>query len=117
MTTIEGRGSFRPRAVRDEACSAVRTRVQVPFLDHRRNWDQTLRPGSELLGQEPPLAPGVRDVEHRIDDVAQVVSVLRSSFGGNYQQGFEELPLGVGQVTWIGHDFMVSVVAPGALAK
>jgi hypothetical protein len=49
--------------------------------------------------------------------VAKVGSVLRASFGGNYQQGFEELPLGVGQVTWIGHDLMVSGVAPGALAN
>ena len=63
------------------------------------------------------MAPGVRDVEHRVHDVTQVGPVFRSSFGGNYQQGFEELPLGVGQVTRIGHDLMVSVVATGALAN
>jgi len=63
------------------------------------------------------LAPGVRDVEHRIHDVAQVGPVFRSSFGGNHEQGFEEVPLGIGQVAWVGHALMVSVLAPGALAK
>jgi hypothetical protein len=69
--------------VRVEACSAVSTRVQVPFLDHRRNWDQTLVQRTELLGQEAPLATGVRDVEHRVDDVAYVIAVFRPSFGGD----------------------------------
>ncbi len=40
-------------------------------------------PGTELPGQESPLAPGVRDVEHHVDDVAKVISVLRNSFGCN----------------------------------
>ena len=51
MTTIEGRGSLRPRAMRDEACSATRTRVHVPFLDHRRNWDQILVHGPNPSGR------------------------------------------------------------------
>ena len=87
MSTIEGKGTFRPGAVYDEACSASRTRVHVPFLDHRRNWDQTLVPGSELLGREPLLTAGVRDVEHRVDEVSKVTSVLRSSFGWNPSKG------------------------------
>ena len=52
MTTIEGRGSFRPCVVRDEACTATRTRVHVPFLDHRRNWDQTLVQGPNCSGRK-----------------------------------------------------------------
>ena len=95
MTTIEGRGSFRPRAMRDEACNATRTRVHVPFLDHRRNWDQILVHGPNSSGRKP-LAPGVRDVEHRVHDVAQVGSVFRASFSAMREQGFEEAPLGVG---------------------
>lgn len=51
MTTIEGRGSIRPRAVRDDACSAVRTRAHVPFRDHRRNWDQTRVHGPNASGR------------------------------------------------------------------
>ena len=74
-------------------------------------------PGTELPGQEAPLAPGVRDVEHCVDDAAQVGAVLRSSFGGNQQQRFQYLPLVIGQVTRIGHDLMVTVVAPGAHAN
>jgi hypothetical protein len=52
MTTIEGRASFRPRAVGDEACNAARTRAHVPFLDHRRNWDQTLVQGPNWSGRK-----------------------------------------------------------------
>ena len=52
MTTIEGSGSFRPRAMRDEACSAVRTRAHIPFLDHRRNWDQTRVQGPNSPGRK-----------------------------------------------------------------
>ncbi len=57
------------------------------------------RPGTELLGQEPPLALGVRDIEHRVNDMSKVTCVLRSAFGGNHEKGFQENPLGVGQVT------------------
>jgi len=42
--------------------------------------------------------------------------VFRSSFGGNKQQRFEEAPLGIGQITGIGHDATVPSMAPGALA-
>ncbi len=52
MTTIEGSGSFRPRAMRDEACSAVRTRAHIPFLDHWRNWDQTRVQGPNSPGRK-----------------------------------------------------------------
>jgi hypothetical protein len=51
MTTIEGNDFFRPRAVRDEACSAESTSVHVAFLDHRRNWDQTLVQGPNCSGR------------------------------------------------------------------
>ena len=52
MTTIEGRDSSRPRAVRDDACSEARTRFHVPLLDHRRNWDQTLVQGPNFSGRK-----------------------------------------------------------------
>jgi len=52
ITTIEGRGSFRPSAVRDEACRAARTRLHVPFFDHRRNWDHTLVQGPNSSGRK-----------------------------------------------------------------
>lgn len=55
--------------------------------------------GAELIRQVAPLAPGVGDVKHPVDDLAQVVAMFWSSFGGNEQQGFKELPLGVRQVT------------------
>ena len=57
------------------------------------------RPGAELVRQVAPLVPGVGDVKHPVDDIAQVVSMFWSSFGGNEQQGFEGLQLGVGQFT------------------
>ena len=46
-----GRGSFRPRAVRDEACNGVSIRDHVPLLDHRRNCDQTLVQGPNSSGR------------------------------------------------------------------
>ena len=51
ITTIEGRGSFRPRAVRDDACSSERARAQVPLRDLRRNWDQTRVQGPNSSGR------------------------------------------------------------------
>ena len=42
--------------------------------------------------------------------------MFRSSFGGNKQQRFKEAPLGIGQITGIGHDATVPSMAPGALA-
>jgi hypothetical protein len=65
----------------------------------------------------PPLKPGVRDVEHRVDDVAKVIPVFWSSFERDQRQRFQYLPLGVSQITRIGHGLMVPVNILGALAK
>ena len=89
------------------------TRVWSQF----RRWSRNGTWARVLTGQEAPLAPGVRNVEHCVDDVAQVGAVLRSSFGGNQQQRFQYLPRVIGQVTRIGHDLMVTVAAPGAHAN
>ena len=57
MTTLESSGSLRSRAVRDDACSAVSTRVHVPFFDHRRNWDQTRVQGPNGSGRNRHWRP------------------------------------------------------------
>ena len=36
--------------------------------------------------------------KHRVNNVSQVDPVFRSSFGRKHEQGFEEVPLGIGQI-------------------
>jgi len=66
ITTSRSRAFRRARA--RQACRAVRTRLHVPFFDHRRNWTTLVQGRTPRVGNA--IGTRVRDVEHRIDDVA-----------------------------------------------
>ena len=52
MATIDGVGSARPAASRTTAWRTVSARAQVPFWDHRRNWDHTRVQGPKPSGRK-----------------------------------------------------------------
>ena len=79
MTTIDGVASARPSTSRTAACNAVKAAPQVPLRDQRRNCDHTRVLGPERLGEKPPLATGLRNVEHRVHHTPQVRPVLGSA--------------------------------------
>src|SRR5579872_5581152 len=57
--------------------------------------------GHEVVGQVVPLAAGACLVEQGVDDLAQVRGAGAASRLRRRQQGFDQLPLGVGQVRMI----------------
>src|SRR5690606_27816354 len=99
ITIIDGSSSTRPASVRAWRWSSASTIAHVPLCDHRRNCDRTLVHAPVLRGQEPPLAPRVSDVQHRVHHQAQVRAVARPTLAWPTQLRFEQSPLVVGRVT------------------
>ena len=60
-------------------------------------------PRPELGRQEPPLATGVRGVQHRINHMSQIRAVPRATLARRRQQRAQHLPLVVGQISRIRH--------------
>jgi hypothetical protein len=60
-------------------------------------------PAPERLRQVPPLAAGLRDVQHRVHHRAQVLSVLASPLAGRVDHRLQQRPLLIGQIIWIRH--------------
>jgi hypothetical protein len=60
-------------------------------------------PGAEGLRQVAPLAPGLSDVEHGVDDAAQITAVLAAAFARRSEHRLEQFPLLRGEVTWVRH--------------
>jgi hypothetical protein len=102
-TTVVGVAWVRASASRAASCRTVRTRAQVPLRDHRRNRDHTRVQGPDDSEQEPPLATGVGDVEHRVHHPPQVRRVLGSSLARGVGHRIQQRRLLVGQVTGVRH--------------
>ena len=66
--------------------------------------------GREVLGQVTPLAAGAQDIEHGIDDVAQV-GLAWPATGIDGDKGLDQSPLGIGNIAGIGLRSHVSFYA------
>ena len=61
------------------------------------------RPRRKMLGQVAPLAPGLDEVEDRVEQLAVGVLAWPARPAGLGEAVVDELPLGVGQITGVAH--------------
>ena len=61
-------------------------------------------PRREVFGQEPPLGPGLDQIEDGVDDLAQGGAWAAAFFGGG-QEAAEQMPLIVGEGGVVSGDF------------
>jgi len=61
-------------------------------------------PRREVLGEEPPLGPGLDQIKDGIEDFTQGGARAAALFGGG-QEAAKQVPLGVGEIGFVRGDF------------
>jgi len=102
--TIDGSGS-RPALARASRRSSVSAFSQTPLARHRRNCCPDGTPRAEVAGKVAPLAARAGLVEDGVDHATSGDASRCASPAGRVEEVTNQAPLGVAQVSWVGHEF------------